>query len=134
MKWAFCRILYVNSFSPNNNTMLNISEIIQTVRQLIDVRIQMIKEEINQQLATVLARVFLLFFIGLVILLIMIFASFTLAYLISEWARTPYMGFLVVSLLYVLLLIGLYMMRNSKKLIGAFHFILNQFLFGGKND
>lgn len=114
--------------------MLNISEIIQTVRQLIDVRIQMIKEEINQQLAAVLARIFLLFFIGLVLLLILIFASFTLAYLISEWARTPYMGFLVVSLLYVLVLVGLYMMRNSKRLIGGIHFILTQFLFGGKKD
>lgn len=114
--------------------MFNISEIIQTVKQLVDVRIQLIKEEINDQLASILAKLFLLLIISLVLLLIMLFASFTLAYFISEWTRSPYMGFLIVSLLYILLLILLYAQRDSKKLTKVFHYILRQILFGNKQE
>ncbi len=113
--------------------MLNVSEIIQTVKQLIEVRIKLVKEEINEQVSTLLARVFLLVVMGVISVFVLLFASFSLAFYLSELMRSTYKGFLYVSLIYLLFMILLFFLKDSKSLIRGFQEVIRTFLFKVKN-
>lgn len=113
--------------------MLNVSEIIQTVKQLIEVRIKLVKEEINEQVSTVMARLFLLIVMGTISVFVLLFASLSLAFYLSELMRSTYKGFLYVSLLNLLFMVLLYFLKDSKSLIRGFQEIIRTFLFKVKN-
>lgn len=112
--------------------MLNVSEIIQTVKQLIDVRVQLVKDEINEQISTVMARVFLLVVMGTVSVIVVFFASFSLAFYLSELMHSPSKGFMYVALIYLLMLVLLYFLKDSKTLIRGFQEVIRAFVFKSK--
>ena len=112
--------------------MLNVSEIIQTIKQLIEVRVQLVKDEINEQISTVMARFFLLMVMGTVSVLVLFFASFSFAFYLSDLMRSPFKGFLYVSLIYVLILVLLYFLKDSKTLVKGFQEVFKAFVFRAK--
>ncbi len=114
--------------------MLNVSEIIQTIKKLIEVRIQIVKNQVEEQFSEVLSRIFILIVMGLASLMILLFASISLAFYIGEKLYSPYMGFLYVSLLYLLLFVFLYLLRESDGLIASFRRFFKSFLFRNKKQ
>ncbi|EKB49374.1 phage holin family protein [Cecembia lonarensis] len=114
--------------------MFNVSEIIQTIKQLIDVRVQMIKEEINEQIAGVMARIFLLLLMATVSVMIILFFSFSLAFYLGELMYSPYKGFLYVGLLYLLVFILMYFLKDAKGIVNSFQQFLKMFVFGRKKE
>lgn len=114
--------------------MLNISEIIQTIKQLIDVRVQLVKDEISEQFASVLSRIFLLLMMATVSVMVLLFASFSLAFYLSELMYSTYKGFLYVALLYLLVFVLIYFLKDAKSIVESFQKFLKHFIFRGKRE
>jgi uncharacterized membrane protein YqjE len=114
--------------------MLNISEIIQTIKQLIDVRVQLVKDEISEQFASVLSRIFLLLLMATFSVMVLLFASFSLAFYLSELMYSTYKGFLYVALLYLLVFVLLYFLKDAKSIVDSFQKFLKHFIFRGKRE
>ncbi|MCR9016302.1 phage holin family protein [Aquiflexum gelatinilyticum] len=112
--------------------MLNVSEIIQTIKQLIEVRVQLVKDEINEQVSTVMARMFLLMVMGTVSVMVLFFASFSFAFYLSDLMRSPFKGFMYVALIYLLLLVLLYFLKDSRTLVRSFQEVIKAFIFRPK--
>jgi uncharacterized membrane protein YqjE len=114
--------------------MFNISEIIQTFKQLIDVRIQLVKEEVNEQVSTFMARIFLLMLMATISVMVLLFISISLAFYLSEILYSTYKGFLYVGLLYLLAFVLIYILKDSKSIANSFKQFLKMFVFGGKRE
>lgn len=114
--------------------MLNISEIIQTVKQLVEVRIQLIQDEISEQLSSVLTRIFLLLLMATFSVMILLFASFSLAFYLSELMYSTYKGFLYVALIYLLVFVLIYFLKDSKSLVDSFQKFLKNFIFRKRKE
>jgi RsiW-degrading membrane proteinase PrsW (M82 family) len=112
--------------------MLNVSEIIQTIKQLIEVRIQLVKDEVNDQISNFLTRIFLLVVMGTVSVMVLFFASFSLAFYLSALVQSTSQGFLYVALIYLLLLVVLYFIKDSLSVGNGFKEVINAFLFSAK--
>lgn len=114
--------------------MLNISEIIQTIKQLVEVRIQLIQDEISEQLSSVLARIFLLLLMATISVMILLFASFSLAFYLSELMYSTYKGFLYVALIYLLVFVFIYFLKDAKSLLDSFQKFLRNFIFRKRKE
>lgn len=114
--------------------MFNISEIIQTVKQLIDVRVQLVKEEISEQLSTVFARVFLLVVLGTISVLVLLFASISFAFFLGEKLHSLSKGFFYVTIIYLIILILTYLLRDSQGFIDGFKSVVKAFIFKMKSE
>jgi ABC-type phosphate/phosphonate transport system permease subunit len=135
LKHGFCRILFTIFIYRffKKISMLNVSEIIQTIKQLVEVRMQMVKNEISEQLSIFITRILLLVLMGVVGLFILLFLSFCLAFYLNEVTYSNYLGFLYVSLIYILLLVVIYIMRNSGRLSDSAQTSLKAFIFRVKS-
>jgi Ca2+/Na+ antiporter len=114
--------------------MFNVSEIIQTIKQLIEVRVTLIKEEVNDRISAIFARVFLLVMMAMASLMILLFASISLAFYLSEKMYSTYKGFLYVSLIYVLVFFLFYFIRESKGVTNPTQKFLKKFIFGKRKS
>ncbi|MBY5951881.1 phage holin family protein [Algoriphagus sp. NF] len=94
--------------------MLNISEITQTIKKLVETRINLIKQDIQEEILTLTSRIFLLVVIGGLMLLVLLFLSLALAFFLSSYLESPFSGFLIVGLLFLLMILILYKVRDSK--------------------
>lgn len=112
--------------------MSNITEILNTIKNLIEVRIEMIKEGIRARFISLISRIVVLVLMGITGLFILLFASFSLAFYLSEVSRSPFLGFLYVAGIYLLILIILYFIRNSLKLQANLQSSFTKFIFFGK--
>lgn len=109
--------------------MVNISEISQTIRRLVETRVNLIKEEIQDQVMGVVTRVLLLVIIGGLMLLVLLFFSLALAFFLSSLLESAYIGFLLVGLIYLLLVAGLYWLRYSPSIRREIQGGMSNFIF-----
>ncbi|MCH7403314.1 phage holin family protein [Belliella kenyensis] len=109
--------------------MLNVSEIVQTIKQLIEVRIQMVKSQLEDSFSEIISRVFILILMGLASLMILLFASISLAFYLGEILYSNYQGFLYVSLIYLVIFVILFLIRESDGIITSFRQFFRRFLF-----
>ncbi|MFD2199934.1 phage holin family protein [Shivajiella indica] len=114
--------------------MLNISEMIQTIKQLVEVRIQLIQDEITEQLSSVFTRIMLLLLMATVSVMVLLFASLSLAFYLSELLYSTYKGFLYVSLLYVLIFVFFYFLKDAKSIVESFQKFLKHFIFRKRKE
>lgn len=117
--------------------MLNIGEIVQTVKSIIETRIGIIKSEIQDEFVSILSRLILLIIMGSLMLLVFLFLSLSLAFFISQVTQSPYLGFLIVALMYVLVVLILYLTRDSHSIQDTINSSLKSFIFrdhSEKND
>ena len=112
--------------------MSNISEILSTIKDLINVRLEMIQEAIQQRISTFIIRLITLVVMGIVTLFVLLFASLSLAFYLSEVSHSIYMGFLYVTGIYILIFLVLYIIRNSLRLRTSLQDSVNRFIFSGK--
>lgn len=96
--------------------MINVGEIIKTLRGIVEARIGLIKEEIQEEFLGFLSRLILLVIIGSLLLLVFLFLSLSLAFFLSQVTQSPYLGFLIVALIYLLVVLVLYLSRDSLRL------------------
>ncbi|MFC5626655.1 phage holin family protein [Algoriphagus winogradskyi] len=92
--------------------MLKIGEIVQTVKGIVETKIDMVKLDIQDQFASVLSRMIFLILMGGSLLLVLLFLSLSLAFFLSQYFESPHMGFLLVGLLYLLVLLILFLARD----------------------
>ena len=116
--------------------MLNFAEILQTIKSLIETKIELVKSDIQDQLVGMLSRLILLVLIGSILLVAGLFLSLSLAFYISQVTQSPYFGFLVVALGYLIVVIFLYLTRDSQGFQQQVNASLKNFIFNstkGKN-
>lgn len=109
--------------------MLNIGEIVQTIKSLIETRIGLIKQDIQEEFVGIISRLMLLVVIGALVGLAFLFLSLSLAFYLSQITQSPYLGFLIVALMYLLLVMVLFMSRDSLGIQQRVQSILKLFIF-----
>lgn len=109
--------------------MLRVGEIVQTVKSLIETRIDLVKNEIQDEFLGIISRVILLIVMGVFLLLAFLFFSLAVAFFLSTYTGSPFMGFLLVGVFYVLLLLILYMLRHSLSIQNKVRGGMKKFIF-----
>jgi len=109
--------------------MLKVGEIVQTVKGIIEARIGMVKQEIQEEFLGILTRIILLIVIGSMLLMVFLFLSLSVAFFLSQVTKSPYLGFLIVALLYLLVVVGLYLSKDSLRLQDRTGNVLKDFIF-----
>ena len=109
--------------------MVNFTEIIQTIKSLVETRIELVKSDIQDQLVGILSRLILLVLIGSIGLVSGLFLSLSLAFYISQVTQSPYLGFLVVALCYLVVVVFLYFTKDSIGFQQQFNAFLKKSIF-----
>lgn len=109
--------------------MLKIGEIVQTVKGLVEARIGLVKREIQDEFVGILSRLILLIVIGCMLLLVFLFLSFSLAFFLSQITKSPYLGFLLVALIYLLVALVMISTRDSSRIQQWVESSLKDFIF-----
>lgn len=114
--------------------MLKIGEIVQTVKGIIEARIGLVKQEIQDEFVGILSRLILLIVIGSMLLLVFLFLSLSLAFFISQVTKSPYLGFLIVALMYFLVVLVMVLSRDSLRIQQRIEGLLKDFIFKIKSN
>jgi hypothetical protein len=113
--------------------MLKIGEIIETVKGIVETKVELVKYEIQEEFIGIIFRIMLLTFISSVGLLVLLFFSFSLAFFLSQYTQSPYLGFLMVGGLYLILMAVLYYTRYSQAVQKTVESGLRNFIFKSRN-
>ncbi|MEY2705108.1 MAG: phage holin family protein [Algoriphagus sp.] len=114
--------------------MLNFTEILQTLKAILETKIEMVKSDIQDQLVGILSRLILLVLLGCLMLLVFLFVSLSLAFFISQVTQSPYLGFLAVGLLYLLLVLILYLSKDAEGVQQSVNSSLKRFIFKSTSE
>lgn len=114
--------------------MLNVSEILNTVKKLVEIKIEILKNDIKGQLSNAITRIAILCMMVIVSVLILLFASIALAFYFAEITYSNSLGFLYVGLIYLAIFIILYIVKDSKSIQKGIFDGLNKFLFLTKSN
>ncbi len=109
--------------------MLNFSELINTIKKLVEIRFKILVEEVKDDISIIISRIVVLVLMLLALLFILLFGSIALAFYFALLMESTHMGFLMVGGIYVVLLLILYMIRNSMSLQTNLKRSLGSFLF-----
>lgn len=109
--------------------MLKIGEIVQTVKGIVETKLNLVKLEIQDQISGIISRLVILILMGGSLLLFLFFLSLSLAVFLSQYFESPYMGFLLVGLLYLLILVILYLIKDNNSTQDKMQRGLNEFIF-----
>ncbi len=113
--------------------MLKISEIVQTIKGIVEARIGLVRQEIQDEFVGILSRLILLIVIGSMLLLVFLFLSLSMAFFLSQVTKSPYLGFLIVALMYFLIVLVLVLSRDSLKIQEKIQNVLKEFIFQMNN-
>jgi hypothetical protein len=109
--------------------MLKIGEIVQTIKGLIEIRIGLVKREIQDEFVGILSRLILLVVIGCILVFVFLFLSLSLAFFLIQITESPYLGFLLVALIYFLVALVMILTRDSSNLQQWVEVSLKDFIF-----
>lgn len=96
--------------------LLGLDKIIESLQKLLEVRIAMIRTEIEEKVAEKLAKLLPLLLVGASFTLLILFASLALAFYLTEIMESYVYGFGIVALIYLLLTISFYLLKDNKGL------------------
>tara|TARA_R110002012_G_scaffold108855_2_gene252044 strand:- start:52759 stop:53118 length:360 start_codon:yes stop_codon:yes gene_type:complete len=94
--------------------LLGLDKIIESLQKLLEVRIAMIREEIEETVAEKLAKILPILLVVSTMTLLVLFASLTLAFYLAEILDSYVAGFGIVALFYFLLTLVFYFLKDSK--------------------
>ncbi len=114
--------------------MLKIAEIIQTIKGIVETKVDLLKLEIQEEFLGIIARLVLLIMIGSMLLLVLLFFSLSLAFYLSSLTGRPFMGFLLIGLFYLLILFGLFYTRYSRTVQQRIQMALRNFILRNRRD
>ncbi|WP_209331023.1 phage holin family protein [Lunatimonas salinarum] len=109
--------------------MMNLSEIVETVKKLVEVRIKIAVNKLADDFASIVTRVVVLILMVMTGVMVLLFGSIALAFFLAEKMASVYMGFLTVAASYLVLLLLLYLVRNSASLQTSLKSGLTKFIF-----
>ena len=109
--------------------MLKIGDIVQTVKGIIEARVGLVKQEIQSEFVGILSRLILLIAIGCMFLLAILFLSLSLAFFLSQVTKSPYLGFLIVALIYFLAVMLMVLSSDSSSMQQRVELMLKNFIF-----
>ena len=109
--------------------MMNISEILETVKKLIELRIKIAFNKITEDISTIVTRVVVLIMMVLASMFVLLFGSISLAFYLGDLLDSVYLGFLSVGGFYLLVLLILYLIRNTMSFQSRLSRSLTKFIF-----
>lgn len=112
--------------------MLKIGEVIQTLKGLVETKIEMVKRDIQEEIFGILSRVILIVLMGGSLLLFLLFMSLSLAFYLSQYFGTPFMGFFLVGILYLVIMLILYVTKESDSIQNKMQLTLSNFILKSK--
>jgi hypothetical protein len=77
--------------------MLNIGEIIQTVKSMVENKIELVKLDIQEQISGIVSRFLILMLIGSFAVMVLLFLSIGGAFYLNEVMVSSFKGFLIVG-------------------------------------
>ncbi|WP_339925378.1 phage holin family protein [uncultured Cyclobacterium sp.] len=105
------------------------NQIITTIKKLIEVRVDIIKAEIVDQISSVVARVAVIVLIVLSASFILLFGSIALAFYFSELYGSTSIGFLLLTGIYLIIFLFLVFLRNAMSFQSVLKNSLYKFVF-----
>ncbi|HSI76176.1 MAG TPA: phage holin family protein [Lunatimonas sp.] len=109
--------------------MMNISEILDTVKKLIELRIKIAINKITDDISTAVTRVVVLIMMVMAGVFVLLFASISLGFYLGTLFESVYLGFLSVGGIYLLLLLILFLIRNTLTFQTSLKTSLTKFIF-----
>lgn len=94
--------------------LLGLDRLIETIQGLVEVRVAIVKEEIQDKVSGTLAKILPLFMVLLAFSFVILFGSLTLSFYLSEQFDSYMYGFGIVSIGYIILSVVLYLLKDSK--------------------
>lgn len=133
LKQGFClncgKLLLSKITIINFLIMMNLSEILETVKKLVELRIKIAFNKITNDISTIVIRVVVLIMMVLASMFVLLFSSISLAFYFGELLDSVYLGFLSVGGIYLLLLLILYLIRNTLSFQTRLKGSLTKFIF-----
>ncbi len=96
--------------------LLGVDKFIDTIQKIIEIRISMIKDEIEEKVSSTLAKLLPLLLFLLSVTTLLLFASFTLAFYFAQEFNSMVKGFGLVSLIYLVISIIFFLLKDNKNL------------------
>ncbi|MFN3998889.1 phage holin family protein [Algoriphagus sp.] len=112
--------------------MFKITEIIHTVKGIIETRVGLLKQDLQDEFVRILSRVVLMMVMVILLLLVFLFLSISLAFYLSQLTKTPYLGFLIVALIYFLAVLVMYLTKEPLNFHGRIELALKNFILNFK--
>jgi uncharacterized membrane protein YqjE len=94
--------------------ILGVDKIMHSIQGIIETRLAMIKEEIEEEVKSSLAKAIPLLFMMFSIFLFILFGSITLGLYLTMVTENSILGFGIVAAIYLVLGIIFYLIRNNK--------------------
>lgn len=101
--------------------ILGIEKIINSLQNLLEIRIAIIRSEMEEKVAQSIAKALPLLFIMLSVFLFFLFGSITLGLYLSIATGSTIMGFGIITAFYLVLALLFYLIRKNKTYIENFY-------------
>lgn len=109
-----------------DNSIEKIEQLFNHFKEYLTNQVKIIKIEIAEKISTIVSTIISLFWVSLFIVLFVIFAGVALALFLGKLTGSNYIGFLIVSGVYLLLAIILWKGKNRFIKIPVMNFLLRQ--------
>lgn len=109
--------------------MLNIGEIIQTIKSMVETKIELIKLDIQEEFSGIVSRFVILIMVGAISLLGLLFLSLSSAFYLNQVMESSFAGFLALGVFYLFLILVLILSKDSKSFQQQIQKSIKGFLF-----
>lgn len=96
--------------------MLGINKIIDSLQNIVDVRVAMVKKDLEEKVTDILIQVVPLIFVLVAVSLLILFGSLTLGFYITKVTGSFVYGFGSIALAYLVLSLVLFLVKDSASL------------------
>jgi len=97
-------------------SFLKVDSIFDDLSAIVEAKVELLKIELKEEAAKTATKLISAVFLGLMVFLIVIFLSITIATLLNYFLESNFLGYAIVTLFYLLLLIGFKVFKVGKKL------------------
>ncbi len=97
-------------------SFLKVDSIFEDIVAIVEAKVELLKIELKEEAAKTASKIISAVFLGIMVFLIVIFLSVTIASLINYFMESNYWGYAIVTLFYILLLVGYKVFNVGKKL------------------
>jgi uncharacterized membrane protein YqjE len=104
---------------------LNVDPIINDLVAIVEAKVELVKIELKEEAAKAATKIISAIFLGVMVFLIVIFLSITVATFLNEVLNSHFWGFAIITGFYLLLLIGFKLFKVGNKLERAIEASLN---------
>jgi len=115
-------------------SFLKVDSIFEDIVAIVEAKVELLKIELKEEAAKTASKLISAIFFGIMVFLIVIFLSITIASLINYFMESNFWGYAIVTLFYILLLVGYKVFNVGKKLEIRIEESLNSLHNKGEED